>query len=101
MENTRDTMEPFYLIDHIDKNDIDKPIKDIYDDSLNQLQNTCIKQQPIYDSIQNKKIYVLKDANQHYLSNDQWIYRNDKVMNGGKFGNIIGNDPNFQYYPLF
>ena len=111
LENTRDRIELFDFSDSEKYNG--NAIKDIYDQSMDNFKDTCgspsgastrgpncIKRYPVFDATQNNNFYLESGANNKFISNANWIYKNDKVMNGGKFGNIYGYDQNTLLYPI-
>lgn len=69
-------------------------ISDIYDAmTVGQYKNTNNMIAPSYDRITLTPQFKMNGGNGAFLTNDNWMYKTDKVMNGGEFlDGITGSD---------
>jgi len=101
-ENTRDTMQPYQVetFRSDENNFTGKTAKDVYDGltKYNRGEKLCVRR-PNHDKISNDKYYVSNASNGNYISSENWSYNKEKIMNGGPFGDVYGNDVSEVLYP--
>ena len=79
------------------ENNNDVSISQLYDNAVkdvNLYEKQCVKT-PIYDNLSKSGVYVREGCVGNTYLNDNWMYNNDKIINGGQISeNLYAYDPN-------
>ena len=81
-----------------------KTIKQVYDDVTREptiYDKQCLRV-PKYDHLLRNGYHTNEAATGAYITDDRWVYSNDKVMNGGQFDtNLFAHDPTANGFPTY
>jgi hypothetical protein len=88
-EDAVDRINDMYLSGNTDlsRNHKDMKIRDVYDDiskGTNLYSQNCVRM-PTVDNTMRDGNYTVDGARGDYFARDNWVYNNEKVMNGGEF----------------
>lgn len=78
------------------ENNLDVSLSKIYDNAVKEstvFEKQCVKT-PIYDDLTKTGAYIREGTTGHTFLSDNWMYNNDKIINGGKISdNLYAYDP--------